>query len=392
MNRLLLVLLLSLVATSATAGPFLLYDLPATPGHRLTTANFDEALAALRAEAEAALTKGPWTVTAKKRLPPSGDPHDYMSVGPYWWPNPRTPDGLPYVRRDGETNPERKEYDNVLLGQMCSAVDTLALAYWFTQEARYAERAALLLRVWFVDAKTRMNPNLNYAQAIPGITVGRKEGIIDTLELARLLESIAMLEVSDALTEEDRRGLRAWFSDYLTWLLEDRLGIAEGKARNNHATCYDVQVVRIAAYLGNQALARMVLETAKSRRIAAHVAPDGSQPEELARTLTFSYSCKNLEALMDLAAMGSRLGVDLWNFQTPDGRSIRKALEYLIENAMRDTPWPHEQIKGDAIPRAYPLLRRAARAFGENSYEELFQAKSAGSWAATRLQLLYPAP
>ncbi|MFP4250352.1 MAG: alginate lyase family protein, partial [Armatimonadota bacterium] len=141
----------------------------------------------LMRDAESALEEGPFTVVDKPMMPPSGDKHDYMSVGPYWWPNPDTDDGLPYVRRDGETNPERREYDNVGLSAMGKAVTTLGLAHFFTGDERYAEHAATLLRTWFLDEDTRMNPHLTYGQAIPGRVDGRGIGIIDTMGLPAML-------------------------------------------------------------------------------------------------------------------------------------------------------------------------------------------------------------
>jgi len=193
-------------------------------------------LAKLRQEADEALEAGPFSVMDKKFAPPSGDQHDYMSLGPYWWPDPNKPDGLPYIRRDGEVNPETQAYDRKPLGQMTSAVETLALAYYLTAHQPYAEHAARLLRVWFLDEATRMNPHLEYGQAIPGRTEGRGIGIIDTAQLSRLVDAVGMLAASPAWTGADQEGLEAWFRQYLAWLRESKHGRDEDRTTNNHAT------------------------------------------------------------------------------------------------------------------------------------------------------------
>src|SRR5689334_3257121 len=170
---------------------------------------FRDAYDDLIRDANTALTVGPFTVTQKKRTPPSGDKHDYMSLAPYWWPDSSKPNGLPYVRHDGRRNPETEnDYDAPRLKHMMDAVTTLGLAYYFTGTESYAAHAAQLLRVWFVAPDTRMNPRLTYAQAIPGITEGRGIGIIETRGLIRLLDAIRMLDPSPTWTPADRRAIR----------------------------------------------------------------------------------------------------------------------------------------------------------------------------------------
>ena len=112
-------------------------------------ADLEAALKTLQSEAEEALQVKPVSVMAKTLTPPSGDKHDYLSFGPYWWPDPKKKDGLPYIRRDGQVNPEARANtsDRPALGRMVEAVDTLALAYYFTPAETYARHAAQLLRV-----------------------------------------------------------------------------------------------------------------------------------------------------------------------------------------------------------------------------------------------------
>jgi len=218
--------------------------------------SLEPALARLRQEAQAALKAGPFSVVNKDTTPPSGDRHDYMSQAPYWWPNPDTPDGLPYVRRDGERNPEiYKITDHRDMDRLIEAVETLALAYWFTGDEVSAAKAADLLRVWFLDPGTRMNPHLEYSQAIPGLNTGRGIGLIETSGLVRVVDAVGLLAGSKAWGPHDQQGLQAWFGRFLEWMQDSPKGREEAAARNNHGTYYDLQVASFALFVGKTDLA-----------------------------------------------------------------------------------------------------------------------------------------
>jgi hypothetical protein len=327
------------------------------------------ALAALVQQADGALTVGPFSVTNKDITPPSGDKRDYISLAPYWWPNPKTPDGLPYIRRDGERNPEIHKLRNRLdLGEMVDAVETLSLAYYFTGDEKYASRAALLIRHWFLDPATRMNPNLKYGQAIRGVNEGRSEGLIETRTFARVVDSIGLLAASQVWTSKDQRGSEEWFDKFLDWMLTSNLGREEASSENNHGTFYDVQAASYALFLKKQDIARKILQTAGERRVAVQVAPDGSQQLELNRTKAWSYSVGNLAGLMALARLGEHIDVDLWHYETKDGRSIRKAIDFLAPFGTGDRAWPHQQINGFSPEIFYPVLRLAAAKYPNGSY------------------------
>jgi hypothetical protein len=298
------------------------------------------------------MTAGPVSIVNKQQTPPSGDKHDYMSQAPYFWPDPSKPDGKPYIRRDGERNPEiRKMSDHNTVSHLIDTVQTLSLAYYFTGDERYAQRATLLLRAFFIDPATRMNPNLEFAQGIPGINSGRGIGIIETQRMVDLVDSVGLLADSKAWTAADDRALRQWFDQYLTWLLESPHGKDESSQKNNHGTHYDVQVVTYALFLGKRDIATRVLREVPEKRIAVQIEPDGRQPLELARTKAWSYSIMNLRGLLQLQKLSQDAGVEL-----PDER-LKAALEFLRPYAVGEKKWPYPQINGFRREGAMFLIR-----------------------------------
>ena len=330
------------------------------------------AWAKLERKAQKALSEGPFSIVNKSVTPPSGDKHDYMTQAPYFWPDPKSPNGLPYIRRDGERNPEiNKITDHHSLDQLESSVETLALAYYFEGDDAYAAKAVQLLRAFFLDPATRMNPNLEYAQFIPGVNTGRGIGLIETRGLTHVVDAIGLLAGSKALTEADRRGLQDWFGKFLRWMQESKNGREESAAKNNHGTYYDVQVVSFALFLGQRDLAVRVLQQARQKRIATQIEPDGRQPLELVRTKAWGYSNGNLDGLMLLATLGERVGIDLWNYQTSDGRSIRKALDFLTPIALGVRKWQYQELGGVKPESLFPLMRRAANVYHDKQYQAL---------------------
>jgi len=329
------------------------------------------AWATLERDAQKALRGGTFSIVNKVVTPPSGDKHDYMSQAPYFWPDPKKPNGLPYIRRDGERNPEiNKITDHRSIDDLENVVESLALAWYFKGDEAYATKAVLLLRAFFLDPVTRMNPNLEYAQFIPGVSTGRGIGLIETRGFTRVVDAIGLLAGSKALTRDDDRDLKAWFGKFLQWMLDSRNGREEAAAKNNHGTYYDLQVVSYALFVGRADLARQILEQARQKRIATQIEPDGRQPLELARTKAWSYSNGNLDGLMDLATLGERAGIDLWHFQTQDGRSIRRALDFLTPVALGESKWQYQEIGGGVKPESlFPLMRRAAIVYRDRPYQ-----------------------
>jgi hypothetical protein len=351
---------------------------------------FEPALTTLRRDADRALVAGPYSVVGKDIAPPSGDKHDYMSMAPYWWPNPQTQDGLPYIHRDGERNPEiyktRNRHD---LGELSDSLETLSLAFYFTHDEKYADRASLLIRTWFLDPKTRMNPNFQFAQAIRGINTGRGLGLIESRLFTKVIDAVGLLTGSHAWTSEDESGIKLWFTEYLHWMLTSDNGREEAKAKNNHGTYYDIQIASFALFLRKKDLATEVLHAAKLKRIAAQIEPDGRQPLELVRTKAWSYSLGNLTGLMSLARLGEHVDVDLWNLKTMDGRSIRAALDFLAPFGLGKEKWPYQQIDGFSADAINPLLRQAAAKYPDGPYQAML-SKVRPIATSSRLHLMQP--
>lgn len=295
--------------------------------------------------ADKALIAKPFTVMNKTITPPSGDKHDYMSIGPYWWPNPDTDDGLPYIRKDGEVNPETRTNlsDYVEKSNFFSAVDALGKAFYFSDKKAYAEKAVDLINAWFLDEETKMNPNLDHGQAVPGRSDGRPYGIIEFVGIRNVITTLEVLEKKNALNAKTKQGMKQWLADYAHWLQTSDIGIAERNTKNNHSNWYDVQLCSILIYLNRVEEVKAILENVKNK-IALQIEPDGSQPLELARTKSFSYSTMNLSAFTTLAQFGKMVDVDLWNYQTEDGRSIQRAYEFLIPFALNQKEWKYKQI------------------------------------------------
>jgi len=336
---------------------------------------FSTAVDSLKVAADKAMLQGPFSVMQKNMTPPSGDKHDYLSQGPYWWPNPDTPDGLPYVRHDGVVNPEYYDFDSRTLGRMSASVFTLSMAWFYSGHDPYAEKAVELLSIWFLDPATRMNPHLEYGQAIPGRTEGRGIGIIETGNLVKVVNGIGMLNGAEALVEEDLQGLKSWFDQYTHWLISSKNGMDERMYFNNHGTSYDSQVATFAIFAGRDSVANMILDSVGIKRISRQIEPDGSQPFELRRTKAMSYSIKNLRHLIENAVLAEHFGIDLWHYESANGGSIRLAIEYLVPFYTEEKEFTYQQIGGieKLAGNLYELLLLAADNYDSEILKEALE-------------------
>ena len=351
-----------------------------------------KALKKLLADADKALAVIPPSVMQKTKVPPSGDKHDYMSIAPYYWPDPATKDGLPYQRKDGKVNPESRDEaanDTLRARLVGASVETLALGYYFSGDEKYAEHAAKILRTWFLDPATKMTPHFRFAQAVPGVNDGRGTGILEARGLADAADAAILLAGSKHWSAADQQALLAWGATYFEWLTTSKNGQDEHAAKNNHGTWYDVQAAKWALVLGRKDKAQEICAEAATRRIGVQIQPDGKQPLELSRTASFSYSCFNLRALSALAGLGEHAGVDLWKHRSADGRSLIAALEFLAPYLGKNPkPWTMQQIHESNDDDVLPVLRAAAIATGDERYESLL--KEYPDHRSKRLQLLAP--
>lgn len=323
----------------------------------------------LLAQAAKALAAPPLSVMQKKNTPSSGDKHDYVSMAPYWWPDPTKPNGLPFIRKDGEIYPEsRSDHDGLRLQQTIARAKTLAYAWYFTGNAKYAAGAVKHLRVFFIDPATKMNPNLQFGQAVMGVSDGRGIGLIDTRTLPDLVDAIRVLEGSAAWTSADTTAMTAWCRQFLTWMLESKNGKEERAAKNNHGVFYDEQVAALALFVGDMTVARQILGDDAKGRITAQIQADGKQPLELERTRPLHYSVFNLDAFTMLAEMARHVSVDLWQYTSPSGGSIGKALRFVAPYADAKVTFPMPEISPVGSDVWVSPLRRARAIFRDPEF------------------------
>ncbi len=322
-------------------------------------------------EADLALQRGPYSVVDKRKLPASGDPQDYFNPAPYWWPNPDTPTGIPYIFRDGERipgtrlyEPESEDFDRTRVQRMFDDTTVLALAWKASGKAAYIEHAAELIRTWFISEDTRMNPHLRFSQPRSQKLneEGSKSGLIEMKDFYYLMDAIRLIEQAGALTEPERAALRDWFNEYIEWMTTADQAIAERQSSNNHGTCFDLQVGAIAAFLGNVSLLHSIFRTSHER-ILEQFQPDGEQEEEMKRTQTAHYCCFNLQNWINLANLASNCGSQLLKFEGKDGRGLAQAFQWLLPY-IAEQDWPFQQIEPFDRDRFLPLYFAAQKFCG----------------------------
>jgi alginate lyase len=326
------------------------------------------------------LSERPVTVTASRSPRSVGGPHDFFSEGDYWWPDPQNPSG-PYVQRDGMTNPDNFVGHRRALMRLSIQAAALAAAWRLTKDERYARHAAQHLRAWFLDPSTLMSPHLEYAQAIQGRTKGRGIGIIDTIHLVEVARAVEVLEGARALTPAEVAGVKKWFADYLKWMTTSANGVEEREAKNNHGTCWVMQVAAFADLTGNRELLDYCRARFREALVPNQLAADGSFPQELRRTKPYGYSLFNLEAFATICRILSTQRDDLWKFELPDGRGMKKALEYMTPFIRDKRSWP---LKPDVMydaewPMRQSSLLFAGLALNRPDYVELWKRLPADS-------------
>ena len=325
--------------------------------------------------AEAALKLEPITITRFQAKLSEGGINDFYSNGDYWWPDPKRTNGLPYIQRDGQTNPENFVAHRKCVVQLRDAVAALGAAYKITGEDRYAAKAAELLRVFFVEEKTRMNPSLKYAQAIPGVTPGRGIGIIDTLHLAEVPLAVRAMQSSRSFPADVLAGVTKWFADYSEWMTTSKNGNDEANTKNNHAVAYWLQIASFAQLTKDEEKLSECGRRFKEVFVAKQMTNDGSFPEELRRTKPYGYSIFQLDNMASLAQLLSNEKESLWLYALPDERGMRKAMEFLYPYLADKSKWPRKpDIQAwEGWPARQPALLFAGLALNEPKYLELWK-------------------
>ena len=313
-----------------------------------------------------ALEQQPVTVTAQSSLRSAGGKHDFYSEGDYWWPNPVSADS-PYIQKDGMTNPDNFVAHRHAMIRLSQVVGTLASAYILTKDEKYVLHALEHCKAWFVDSSTMMNPSLLYAQAIKGRATGRGIGIIDAIQLMEVVQGLSIMQHAPGMDKTVLAGVKKWFDQFLQWLTTHPYGKDEMNAANNHGTCWVMQVSAFAKFTGNETLIKFCSDRYKKVLLPNQMAIDGSFPQELRRTKPYGYSIFNLDAMATICQVLSSEKDNLWDYQTPDGKSIKKGIEYLYPYIADKSKWPlkHDVMYWENWPVAQPFL-----VFGANAYNE----------------------
>jgi hypothetical protein len=325
--------------------------------------------------ADATLNLEPITITKYHSSLSQGGTNDFYSNADYFWPDPAKPDGIPYINRDGESNPNNFWQHRMAMRDLRDAVAALAAAYKITGDDRYATKAAGLLRVFFLDPETRMNPNLQYAQAVPGSSPGRSWGIIDGLHLIEIPPAIMAMQKSPAFTPTILAGLKQWFQEIDDWMVTSKNGRAEAAAKNNHSVAFWLQIACYARFTRDEAKLAECRRQFEEVFVPSQMAADGSFPLELKRTKPYGYSIFQLDNMVTLCQVLSTPDDNLWKFQLPDGRGIFKAVAYLYPFLEDKSKWP---LKPDvqawnSWPVRQPSLLFAGLALYEPKYLELWE-------------------
>jgi hypothetical protein len=327
----------------------------------------------LRAEADKRMKEGPWTVTAERPNVPDLDPHEYYSEAAYYWPNPDNPGG-PYIRKDGQSNPARYRANRLALAAMSDAVFTLGTAAFLLDNPAYGQRAAAVIRAWFLNPKTRMNPGLDYAQSVPGVNNGRGAGVIDGRPLLRAIQGMEFLAQTGSWDPKDQAAVRKWFEEYLHWLTESKNATDEKKSGDNHASWWTAQVAAVASFVEDAKTQQTAFNYYRDRILARQIRANGSAPREEVRAGSLALSAFNLEAYTAICRMAQVRGEDLWSVRARNGATIGTVIDYLSPFLEDPKKWNKEQAGDTPIPNeSLSFLAFAGIGLKKTEYLDLYR-------------------
>ncbi|HTX38628.1 MAG TPA: alginate lyase family protein [Bryobacteraceae bacterium] len=334
----------------------------------------------LRAEAEKRLREGPWSITSDRPKGIELDTHEYYSEAPDWWPDPENPTG-PYIRHEGQFNPIRFMGNHNALDAMCDAVFTLGTAAFLLDDVRYAQRAVRVINVWFLSPKTRMNPDLDHARAVPGIDTGTGNGVLDGRGFIRAIQGMEFLAQTPSWDPREQAGVHRWFLEYLQWLMHSASAEEERNSGNNHASWWTAQTAAVATFVGDHGAEQMAFNFYTDRIFPRQIRANGSAPREEVRTRSLSNSALNLEAYAMICRIAQVNGVDLWDVRARNGATIATVIDYLAPFLSDPRKWTIEQVADFQSEGLYSLAF-AGMGLKKPEYVALYHKleKPEGAW------------
>lgn len=334
----------------------------------------------IQKDAAWAMQQQPVTVTAASCDRSAGGKHDFYSEGDYWWPDPKHRDS-PYVQRDGQTNPGNFVAHRQAMVRFSRVVGALAAAYVADGQQARLEHAKQHILAWFADPATRMAPHLLYAQAIKGRATGRGIGIIDTIHLLEVAQALRIMEKAGVIKGHELEAVRRWFREYLQWMTEHPYGKDEMNAKNNHGTCWVMQVAAFASFLKDSTWLQFCERRYKEVLLPGQMAEDGSFPLELRRTKPYGYALFNLDAMATICQILGPRGGGIWEFEDAGGKSIGKGISFMFPYVQQKSLWPYgkDVMYWDEWPMAHPFLLFAAAVYGKEDYFRLWERLPHGS-------------
>lgn len=353
----------------------LAFFLLAACGQQEVASTPPEAVTPSHPTADAYLAKSPVAITSAVSERSAGGPRDFYSEGDYWWPDPENPDG-PYVRRDGQSNPDNFTAHRYAMVDLSKAVAALVAAYQDTGDRQYADHAMKYLRTWFTDPETSMTPHLLYAQAISGKVTGRGIGIIDTIHLVEVARAIKVLHDLGYLNGKELSGIVSWFDQYLTWMTTHPYGLDEQVHGNNHSTWYATQVAAFAELTGRAEEMELARQRFKAL-LPVQMDENGGFTDELKRTKPYSYTLFHLEGYALLADIASTPEDNLWTFEE-NGRSLQKGWDFMLPYLEDKSSWPYTQDieHFDEVPLQTVGMLLAARALDNDRLMKVWESLS----------------